>query len=199
MAGVQPYMGDAIAGGTFDRLDPITGTVATTSPAMTVIEATAVAEAAALAFPIWSTMGPTARRAILTNAATALEARAADFVAAMMGEIGATAGWAQFNLGLAAGMIREAGRANDADRRRGHSLGQARLHRAGTARAGRGAARHCAVERADHPRRPRRRRAARMRQHRRSQGERTVPANPWPDRRGVRRRRPARRRARLGH
>ena len=31
-----------------------------------------------------------------------------DFVAAMMGEIGATAGWAMFNLGLAAGMVREA-------------------------------------------------------------------------------------------
>jgi len=42
------------------------------------------------------------------KAATALEAKKDDFVAAMMGEIGSTAGWAMFNLGLAASMIREA-------------------------------------------------------------------------------------------
>ena len=42
------------------------------------------------------------------NAATALEARKDDFVRAMMAEVGATAGWAMFNLMLAAGMIREA-------------------------------------------------------------------------------------------
>ena len=40
--------------------------------------------------------------------AAALEARADAFVEAMMGEIGATKGWALFNLGLAAGMVREA-------------------------------------------------------------------------------------------
>ena len=42
------------------------------------------------------------------KAAAALEARADAFVDAMMGEIGATKGWALFNLGLAAGMVREA-------------------------------------------------------------------------------------------
>ncbi|HWW27606.1 MAG TPA: aldehyde dehydrogenase, partial [Caulobacter sp.] len=52
--------------------------------------------------------GPNARRALLSKAAVALEARADDFVAAMMGEIGATEGWARFNLMLAASMVREA-------------------------------------------------------------------------------------------
>lgn len=52
--------------------------------------------------------GPNARRAVLMKAADALESRKDAFVDAMMGEIGATAGWAMFNLGLAAGMVREA-------------------------------------------------------------------------------------------
>jgi benzaldehyde dehydrogenase (NAD) len=42
------------------------------------------------------------------QAAAALEAKKDDFVAAMMAETGSTAGWAMFNLGLAAGMVREA-------------------------------------------------------------------------------------------
>jgi acyl-CoA reductase-like NAD-dependent aldehyde dehydrogenase len=42
------------------------------------------------------------------KAAAALEARADKFVDAMMGEIGATEGWARFNLMLAASMVREA-------------------------------------------------------------------------------------------
>src|SRR5207342_2327596 len=71
-------------------------------------EANAAADAAAAALPAWSALGPNARRAMLNKAASALEARASDFVAAMMGEIGATEGWARFNLMLAAGMVREA-------------------------------------------------------------------------------------------
>jgi benzaldehyde dehydrogenase (NAD) len=59
-------------------------------------------------FAEWSKMGPNARRAVLMKAAAALEAKKDDFVAAMMAEIGATAGWAMFNLGLAASMVREA-------------------------------------------------------------------------------------------
>ena len=64
--------------------------------------------AAAAAFPAWSALGPNARRAVLMKAAEAMKARKDEFVAAMMGEIGATAGWARFNLMLATGMVREA-------------------------------------------------------------------------------------------
>ena len=45
---------------------------------------------------------------MLYKAAEQLEARADAFVQAMMGEIGATEGWARFNLMLAASMVREA-------------------------------------------------------------------------------------------
>jgi benzaldehyde dehydrogenase (NAD) len=96
------------AGATFDRLNPVTGEVATTAPAATVADANAAVEAAAAAFPIWSAMGPNARRALLMKAADALEAKAPQFIEAMMGEIGATEGWVRFNLMLAAGMVREA-------------------------------------------------------------------------------------------
>jgi acyl-CoA reductase-like NAD-dependent aldehyde dehydrogenase len=75
---------------------------------MTVADASAIAAKAGAAQPAWGAMGPNARRAILAKAADALLARKDDFVAAMMGEIGATAGWAMFNLTLAASMVREA-------------------------------------------------------------------------------------------
>lgn len=92
----------------FDRIDPMTGAVASQAEAMKASDIPAIAARADAAFPTWAAMGPNARRAILMKAATALESRADDFVAAMMGEIGATKGWALFNLGLAASMVREA-------------------------------------------------------------------------------------------
>jgi len=92
----------------FTRLNPITGAVASTAVAMAAADMPAIAARAAAAQPAWAALGPNARRAVLTKAAAALEARKDDFVAAMMGEIGATAGWAMFNLGLAASMVREA-------------------------------------------------------------------------------------------
>ncbi|NML04354.1 aldehyde dehydrogenase [Sphingomonas sp. G-3-2-10] len=93
---------------TFDRINPVTGEVATTAAAFTVADADAACEAAAAAFPAWSAMGPNARRALLNKAADALAGKADQFVDAMMGEIGATEGWARFNLMLAVGMVREA-------------------------------------------------------------------------------------------
>lgn len=92
----------------FDRTNPVTGDFASRSPAMSVAEAQAIAGAAAAAQPDWAARGPNARRAMLVAAAAELEARAGDFVAAMQAEIGATEGWARFNIALAAGMVREA-------------------------------------------------------------------------------------------
>ncbi|NMN04568.1 MULTISPECIES: aldehyde dehydrogenase [unclassified Novosphingobium] len=92
----------------FARRNPVTGDVATLAPAATVADAQAACDAAQAAFPAWAAIGPNARRALLLNAATELEARAPDFIAAMMGEIGATEGWAGFNLMLAVGIVREA-------------------------------------------------------------------------------------------
>lgn len=92
----------------FDRLNPMTGAVASTAVAMQARDMSAIAERAAAAFPAWAAIGPNARRDLLMKAADALMARKDDFVAAVMGETGGTAGWAMFNLGLAAGIIREA-------------------------------------------------------------------------------------------
>ena len=92
----------------FERLDPLTGAVASTAPAMTATDIPKIAARAQAGFERWSILGPNARRAVLMQAAMALEARKDAFVAAMMSETGSTAGWAMFNLGLAVGMVREA-------------------------------------------------------------------------------------------
>ncbi|MES2158018.1 MAG: aldehyde dehydrogenase [Pseudomonadota bacterium] len=93
---------------TFERIDPVTGDIATIAAAASVDDAIAAVDAAKAAFPAWSALGPTARRSALMKAADALDAKAADFVDAMMGEIGATEGWARFNLMLSSAMVREA-------------------------------------------------------------------------------------------
>ncbi len=92
----------------FERISPMTGRVASSAAAMTATEACAVADRAAAGFKAWAEMGPNARRAVLSKAAEALEQRRDQFVQAMTDEVGATAGWALFNLMLAASMTREA-------------------------------------------------------------------------------------------
>ncbi|MCW2395002.1 MULTISPECIES: aldehyde dehydrogenase [unclassified Sphingobium] len=92
----------------FSRNNPMTGEVASSATAMKAADIAPIAAKAAEGFQNWSVMGPNARRAVLMKAASALESKKDAFVEAMMGEIGATAGWAMFNLGLAASMIREA-------------------------------------------------------------------------------------------
>lgn len=93
----------------FARHDPVTGALATEAAAAGVADALAAVAAAEAAFAEWSATGPEARRAVLTKAAAIMEARTADFVAAMVEETGATKIWAGFNAHLAAGMLREAG------------------------------------------------------------------------------------------
>ncbi|HEX7742613.1 MAG TPA: aldehyde dehydrogenase family protein, partial [Sphingobium sp.] len=92
----------------FTRINPLTGDIASSSPAMRASDMPDIAARAHAAQPEWAGLGPNARRAVLMRAASALEARADDFVEAMMAEIGATRGWALFNLGLAAATVREA-------------------------------------------------------------------------------------------
>lgn len=92
----------------FERLNPLNGNVASEATAMQASEATAVADKAQQGFPAWAATGPNARRAVLMQAAQQLEARRDSFVQAMMNEIGATEGWAMFNLTLAVSMVREA-------------------------------------------------------------------------------------------
>jgi len=98
----------ASTGATFERKNPISGEVATQASAASVADADAAVEAAAAALPAWSALGPNARRGLLLKAADLLQAKAPDFIARVTAETGGTAGWAGFNVMLAAGMLREA-------------------------------------------------------------------------------------------
>lgn len=93
---------------TFERRNPLDGSVATTAPAASPEDAIAAVEAAAAAFPAWSQTGPGERRALLMKAARALEAKGEAFAKAMAAETGASGLWAGFNVHLAAGMLLEA-------------------------------------------------------------------------------------------
>ena len=95
-------------GATFERRNPLDGTVATRAPAASAADAVMAVEAAAEAFKTWSETGPSERRALLLKAADKLEAKTPEFIQAVPAETGATAMWAGFNVMLAAGMIREA-------------------------------------------------------------------------------------------
>lgn len=92
----------------FECINPVTGAVASRARAMTVSDISAISARAAAGFPVWAATGPNARRATLMKASQALEARQDAFIKAMIDEIGATPGWAMFNLQLAASMVREA-------------------------------------------------------------------------------------------
>ncbi len=98
----------AKSGKTFERRNPLDGQVATVAPAASADDARAAVDAAAAAFVGWSRTSPGERRTLLMKAADALEARAADFTAAMAAEIGASGIWAGFNVHLAADMLLEA-------------------------------------------------------------------------------------------
>ncbi|MGI9235124.1 MAG: aldehyde dehydrogenase family protein, partial [Woeseiaceae bacterium] len=56
---------DIEAAKTGDRLNPVTGDIATRFSAASAADASSAAEAAAAAFPDWAGTGPAARRAIL--------------------------------------------------------------------------------------------------------------------------------------
>ena len=98
----------AAGGRTYDRIDPMTGQVATTAAAAGIDDAAAAVESAAVAFESWSKTGPAERRGLLMKAADIMESKAAEFTEAVIAETGATGPWAGFNVMLAAGMIREA-------------------------------------------------------------------------------------------
>jgi benzaldehyde dehydrogenase (NAD) len=98
----------ASGGATFTRANPVTGAPASRAAAATAEDARAAVDAAAAAFPAWSAIGPTERRGRLLHAADLLAARMEEFAGLMREEIGATQGWAAFNVGLATSMLREA-------------------------------------------------------------------------------------------
>lgn len=98
----------AVGDATFERHNPISGEVVTTAAAATVEDARKAVDSAAAAFPAWSATSPAERRALLMGAADALEANGEAFADAVTAETGAPGHWGAFNVGLAAGMLREA-------------------------------------------------------------------------------------------
>ena len=159
----------------------------------------AAVEAAAAAFPAWAALGPTARRAHLPRPPRARRPRGRRLRRTAMAPRPAPPGLGRLQRLLAAGMFARGGRADHADRRRGHPVRQAGRLAMARARAGRRGARHRALERADHPGRARHRHAAGLRQHRGAQGLGDLPGHARPDRRGLPRSGPARGRGQRGH
>lgn len=94
--------------GSFERRNPLTGTLASSSAAATPEDAVAAVESCAAAFRGWAATPPEVRRRILIKAADLLESRTKDFFDVMMAETGAPASWAGFNVHLAAELLREA-------------------------------------------------------------------------------------------
>src|SRR4030095_1513424 len=88
-------------GATFERRNPLDGTVATRAPAASPADAVMAVEAAAEAVKTCSESGPGDRRALLLKAADKLEAKLPQFVEAVAAETGATGMWAGFNVMLA--------------------------------------------------------------------------------------------------
>jgi len=95
-------------GAAFERRDPATGDVATRAAAATLDDVDAAVAAARDAFPAWSAMAPGARRTLLLAAADALEGLRPRIVDTAVREAGGAPVWYQFNVTLAANMLREA-------------------------------------------------------------------------------------------
>ena len=95
-------------GRSFNRLDPVRRTPATSAAAAGIADVNAAVQAAEDALPSWAATGPGKRRELLLKCADALVAHQADFVPAMIAETGSTEPWAGFNVAFAAGILREA-------------------------------------------------------------------------------------------
>ncbi|MCC2613954.1 aldehyde dehydrogenase [Neorhizobium sp. Rsf11] len=98
----------AQSGAVFERIDPVTGEVATKAPAGGPADARAAADAAAAAFPQWSAIGPGERRKLLLKAADIMDSKAGEFIRLMTAETGSTGPWGGFNTMFAANVLREA-------------------------------------------------------------------------------------------
>ncbi len=98
----------ALDGRTTDDLNPYSGEVHAVVSAASPADVTRAVDAAQEAFASWSATSPSARRKILLRAADDLEARTPEAIGLMAAEVGGVAGWAGFNVMLAANMLREA-------------------------------------------------------------------------------------------
>ncbi|SPJ24205.1 aldehyde dehydrogenase family protein [Palleronia abyssalis] len=93
----------------FELRGPLTDAVVTRAVAARASQARAAATSAAAAFPAWSETPPQRRSAILRDAARLMLERQSEVVAIAAQEVGASAEWTRFNVGIAVAMLRQAG------------------------------------------------------------------------------------------
>jgi acyl-CoA reductase-like NAD-dependent aldehyde dehydrogenase len=98
----------ATAQETFEDLDPYTGEVVAEVPAGGAEEARQAVEAAAAAFPAWAESLPAERQRVFLKAADVLEGRRDEVVGLLARETGCTFGFAMFQMGFVAGLLRQA-------------------------------------------------------------------------------------------
>lgn len=106
----------AVSGRTTADINPWTGRPYATVAAAGPQDVRAAVDAAEAAFAGWAALAPFARRRILLDAADLMEERGEQAVELMAAEVGGTRGWALFNVGLAANILREAAAAITAPR-----------------------------------------------------------------------------------
>ena len=98
----------AASGRTFERANPISGQVVSRAAAAGVDDVERAIAAASAAFPKWSGFGPNERRTQLLAAVQRLSDAGPELIRLMVEETGAAKPWAEFNLRLACGMLRDA-------------------------------------------------------------------------------------------
>src|SRR5690606_971351 len=92
----------AASGGTFERMNPASGTVATTAGAARAEDVDKAVQSAAAAFKAWSKTGPFERRKILNRAADILDEWTPRFIELGIAETGGSGPWHGFNMMFAA-------------------------------------------------------------------------------------------------
>jgi len=93
---------------TYEKRNPYTGEVISKVAAAGREDARRAIEAAAAAFPAWSTSAPGLRRGLFLKAADVMEAHQTDIARIIAAETGETFGWGMFNVIYTLAMLREA-------------------------------------------------------------------------------------------
>ena len=99
---------DALDDRTFEKANPFTGETISRFASAGRKDARRAIDAAAAAFPAWSTTPPAVRRSLFLKAADILDRRQPEIARFMAEEMGGTFGWGMFNCIFTAGLLREA-------------------------------------------------------------------------------------------
>lgn len=98
----------ATHGQVFNRVSPLDGSIASQAPRASLEDIDAAIESASIGFSTWSKLKPTERKLKLLKAAEILEQNAERIISIGTKETGSSPSWYEFNVHLAANMLREA-------------------------------------------------------------------------------------------